>query len=210
MTIVIILVSAGLLVALLVAERRQAEWGRIAKMVASTGFVGVAVASGAVESGYGRWVLVALGLSWLGDLLLTFASRRAFLAGLGVFLAAHIGYLEAFVVRGIAWMAAAAAAAVALMVAGGVWRWLAPHLDDMMRRPVAGYVVVISAMVAVAVGTTAHDLDLRILIGAVAFFVSDLAVARNRFVAPGFGNRAWGLPLYYLAQVLLALSTAMV
>ena len=206
MTIVIILVSAGALVALLVAERRQAEWGRIAKMVASTGFVGVAVASGAVESGYGRWVLVALGLSWLGDLLLTFASRRAFLAGLGVFLAAHISYLEAFVVRGIAWMAAAAAAAVALMVAGGVWRWLAPHLDDVMRRPVAGYVVVISAMVAVAVGTTAHDLDLRILIGAVAFFVSDLAVARNRFVAAGFVNRAWGLPLYYLAQVLLALS----
>jgi uncharacterized membrane protein YhhN len=210
MTALIVGASAGALVALLVAERRQAEWGRIAKMVASTGFVGVAVASGAVESGYGRWVLVALGLSWLGDLLLTFASRRAFLAGLGVFLAAHIGYLEAFVVRGIAWMAAAAAAAVALMVVGGVWRWLAPHLDDMMRRPVAGYVVVISAMVAVAVGTTAHDLDLRILIGAVAFFVSDLAVARNRFVAPGFVNRAWGLPLYYLAQVLLALSTAMV
>jgi len=195
---------------LLVAERRQARWGRIAKMVASTGFVGVAVASGAVESGYGRWVLVALGLSWLGDLLLTIASRRAFLAGLGLFLAAHVGYLAAFMVRGVAWTAVAAGAAIALMVAGGVWRWLAPHLDDRMRRSVAGYVVVISAMVAVAVGTTAHDLDLRILLGVVAFFVSDLAVARNRFVAAGFINRVWGLPLYYLAQVLLALSTAMV
>ncbi len=210
MTVLLLGVSAGALVALLVAERRQAEWGRIAKMVASTGFVGVAIASGAVESGYGRGVLVALGLSWLGDLLLTFASRRAFLAGLVAFLAAHVGYLAAFVVRGIAWMVVAVAAVVALIVAGGVWRWLEPHLDDLMRRPVAGYVVVISAMVAVAVGTTAHDLDLRILFGAVAFFVSDLAVARNRFVVAGFVNRAWGLPLYYLAQVLLALSTAMV
>jgi hypothetical protein len=34
-----------------------------------------------------------------------------------------------------------------------------------------------------------------------------MAVARNRFVAPGVVNRMWGLPLYYLAQVLLA-STA--
>jgi len=206
MAVLFVAVSAGALVALLVAERRKTRWGRIAKMVASTGFVGVAIASGAVESGYGRGVLVALGLSWLGDLLLTFASRRAFLVGLGVFLVAHIGYLAAFAVRGIAWMAVAVAAAVVLMGAGGVWRWLVPHLDDVMRWPVAGYVAVISAMVAVAVGTTAHDIDLRILFGAVAFFVSDLAVARNRFVAAGFVNRAWGLPLYYLAQVLLALS----
>ena len=206
MTALIVGVSTVALVALLIAEHRDAIWRRPVKMFASSGFVGVAISSGAIDSGYGRWVLVALGLSWLGDLLLTFASRRAFLAGLVVFLLAHIGYLAAFAVRGIAWTAVTVAAAVVLMVAGGVWRWLAPHLDDVMRRPVAGYVVVISAMVAVAVGTTAHDLDLRILIGAVAFFVSDLAVARNRFVAAGFVNRAWGLPLYYLAQVLLALS----
>jgi hypothetical protein len=29
-------------------------------------------------------------------------------------------------------------------------------------------------------------------------------VARDRFVAPGFVNRAWGLPLYFGAQLLFA------
>ena len=43
--------------------------------------------------------------------------------------------------------------------------------------------------------------------GAVSFYASNISVARNQFVAPGRVNRMWGLPLYYLAQVLLA-STA--
>jgi hypothetical protein len=44
--------------------------------------------------------------------------------------------------------------------------------------------------------------------GAVAFTASDISVARDRFMQHGFANRAWGLPLYYLAQVMLALSAA--
>jgi hypothetical protein len=38
--------------------------------------------------------------------------------------------------------------------------------------------------------------------------LSDLSVARDRFVAPGFVNRAWGLPTYFAAQLLLAASVA--
>jgi uncharacterized membrane protein YhhN len=40
--------------------------------------------------------------------------------------------------------------------------------------------------------------------GAVLFYLSDLAVARHRFVRPAFLNRAWGLPAYYAGQLLLA------
>ena len=36
------------------------------------------------------------------------------------------------------------------------------------------------------------------------FCLSDLAVTRDRFIARSFWNGAWGLPLYYGAQVLLA------
>jgi len=36
------------------------------------------------------------------------------------------------------------------------------------------------------------------------FYVSDLSVARDRFVARAFVNRARGLPAYYAAQVLMA------
>jgi len=44
--------------------------------------------------------------------------------------------------------------------------------------------------------------------GAVLFFASDLAVARDKFVAKGFVNRAWGLPVYYAGQLLIAWSLA--
>jgi uncharacterized membrane protein YhhN len=40
--------------------------------------------------------------------------------------------------------------------------------------------------------------------GAALFYLSDLAVARQRFVAPGFENKLIGLPLYYAGQLLLA------
>lgn len=75
-----------------------------------------------------------------------------------------------------------------------------------MRRPVFAYIIVISLMVTAAFGTVAADPDWRIAVGAVAFFVSDLLVARDRFVVPAFVNRTIGLPLYYLGQTLLALS----
>jgi len=42
--------------------------------------------------------------------------------------------------------------------------------------------------------------------GAALFYLSDLAVARQRFVHEDFINRALGLPTYYLGQLLLALT----
>ena len=40
------------------------------------------------------------------------------------------------------------------------------------------------------------------------FALSDLAVARNQFVAPGPANGLWGTPLYFVSQLLLAASIA--
>jgi hypothetical protein len=42
------------------------------------------------------------------------------------------------------------------------------------------------------------------------FTASDIAIVRNRFVAPGFVNRLWGLPLYYAAQLIIAWSIMVV
>jgi uncharacterized membrane protein YhhN len=67
---------------------------------------------------------------------------------------------------------------------------------------VIAYIAVISTMLAAAAGTRVP----LIAVGALAFYFSDLSVARDRFVAPGFINRAWGLPLYYGAQLLLGWS----
>ena len=48
--------------------------------------------------------------------------------------------------------------------------------------------------------------NVKILAGAIAFYLSDLFVARDRFLKNDFINRLVGLPLYYLGQFLLAFS----
>ena len=71
-----------------------------------------------------------------------------------------------------------------------------------------GLVLAIGLMMASAVACTAPTVQpTAIWLGAGLFLVSDLFVARQRFVAPGFVNRLFGLPLYYVGQLLLA-STA--
>lgn len=195
---------------LLVAERRGARAGvAVAKPLASTGFLAVALAAGATGSGYGRIVLAALALSWIGDVLLIARGASAlFLAGLVAFLLGHVGYVAAFAQRGVDAAWALAALLAAAFVAAGVLRWLWPHVSGEMRGPVAAYVVVITAMVVLSLGTFgAHGVAL-IPLGAVCFWISDVAVARERFVVDAFANKLWGLPLYYGGQLLLAASVA--
>ncbi|MFZ0493262.1 MAG: lysoplasmalogenase family protein, partial [Acidimicrobiia bacterium] len=108
----------------------------------------------------------------------------------------------AFVILSLEWPVVLIVGGVSLVVGAFVFVWLYPHLDRAMVGPVVAYVAVISVMVVTAAASTAPV----VILGAVAFYFSDLSVARDRFVAPGFVNRVWGLPLYYGAQLLLAWS----
>jgi len=178
------------------------------KMIAATGYVGLALAGGASDTGYGRAMLAALCLCWVGDLLLIAPGRGpAFLGGLGTFLAGHLAFAWAFQIRGteLAWVSMGGI--VALVVGLGVLRWLAAHdVPERMKAPVGLYVGAITAMVAMSVGTYGVDGTWIIPAGAVAFMASDIFVARERFVVSSPVNVSLGLPLYFLAQVLLALS----
>lgn len=176
----------------------RAEW--LFKPAAALTFIVAALASGATASTFGRVLLAGLLLAAAGDVLLIFRTRRSFLAGLVAFLLGHLAYAVAFAVRGVELPRVLLATGLLGAVAVPVLRWLWPHVERPMRGPVAAYVTVITAMVAFAAGTGAPLL----LVGAIAFYLSDLAVARERFVARGFVNRAWGLPLYFFAQLLLA------
>lgn len=209
----LVFVTLAVVVVLLVAEKRDLlTWIWIAKPLASTGFVCVAVAAGALagDAGcYGRWVLAGLCLSWWGDVLLIPKGRPAvFRAGVIAFLLGHLAYAAAFASRGLAPVAALSAGLVISGVGWLVLRWLRPHLPAEMRLAVPAYVVVISGMLVCAVASVAAAGGPAILLGAGMFYVSDLAVARDRFVSPGFANRAWGLPLYYGGQLVLAASVA--
>jgi uncharacterized membrane protein YhhN len=155
-------------------------------------------------SGYGKLILIGLIAGLAGDLLLEVRAAAGFLFGLGAFLVGHLAYTGAFALDRPDW-GLTASAAVALSVFGvGVAKWLKPHLPPKLKVPVQIYIVVILAMTAAGIGLV----ERRILasMGAVTFLASDLAVARQRFVRAGFVNSAWGLPLYYLGQVLLAWS----
>src|SRR5665811_628416 len=207
MTTAAVLFTIVFAAALVRAEVTTSPALRWFKMLASTGFIAIALSAGATSSTFGRFVLVALALSWIGDLLLTYQVRQAFLGGLVSFLLGHVAYSVAFGTLGVRLSVLAGVAVAVTIIAIFVWRWLAPHIGD-MTGPVVAYIVVISVMVVLAFGAFGDGATWLIPVGATLFFVSDLFVARNQFVAPGIMNRVWGLPLYYLAQILLALSVA--
>ena len=198
---VVTLAATGVTLAL---EPQSPQHARLSKMVASTGFIAVAILVGAFDTAFGTLVVVGLALSWAGDLLLTYRGDRTFLLGLVSFLLGHVAYVAAFVVRGQSpgWLIAGLIVTGALAIVIGPW--LLPHVGDGMRIPVIAYMAVISAMLLTAAGTQGHATDWRILMGAGLFYVSDIYVARNRFVTPGRINRLVGLPLYYAGQLLLA------
>lgn len=185
------------------AERAQLHRVRaVNKAVASVSFVLAALQAGALDAGpAGLSLLVALGLSVVGDLLLLSRAKRAFLAGLGAFLSAHVAFVATFLTLSPDPRVAAVAAVPVVIVCAAVWRWLAPRAGS-LRGPVLAYVIVIGAMTATSFGLVATDL--RVPVAAVVFLLSDLCVARDRFVSPGWDNRLVGLPLYYGAQLLFA------
>ena len=207
---VLILICAVAVAGLLVAERRNSQRGKwLTKPVASLAFVATALASNALDTVYGELILLGLLLSLLGDILLIPEDRpRAFRAGVLAFGAGHGAFAAAFLSQPLdmAWLAGSGAVLAATLFA--VWRWLRPTLPGDMRIAVSGYLVVIGVMSALACAFAGAGGPFTAALGALTFTASDVSVARDRFVRHEFFNRAWGLPLYYCAQLLLALSPA--
>jgi len=194
---------------LLLAERFARPVAHaVLKLSASLAFVLVALSLDALASGYGRWIVAALALSWLGDAALLSRRPGAFLAGLGAFLLAHLCFALAFCFGAFSLEAFLIALAPALGAGVAVGRWLWPHLGAADRGPVAAYLAAILVMCAAAAGYGAATGRWQVLLGAVMFAASDVAVARDRFVVRSFRNKAWGSPAYYVAQLILAWSIA--
>jgi uncharacterized membrane protein YhhN len=178
----------------------------VAKLIASTAFIALALRSGAMSSTYGRLILLGLALSWCGDMFLTGHSQTAFLGGLSAFLLAHVAYVSAFIAhgyhRGGTFTAAVPITAAAIVV----WAWLQPHTAPALSIPVRAYIAVISLMVIFAFGTRGKGGSIFIIAGATLFFLSDLSVAALRLVQTDYPTYVLGLPAYYAGQVCLALS----
>ncbi|RLB17756.1 MAG: lysoplasmalogenase [Deltaproteobacteria bacterium] len=162
---------------------------------------------------YFAFVLIGLIFCLCGDVCLALPQKRAFIVGLISFLLGHLLYIAAFSFTASFRIPALPAVLATLGVSTGVYLWLRPHLGR-MHGPVAAYVVVITAMVCMVWGLQGSQ-SLNItgrrtaLFGAIIFYLSDLFVARDRFLTASFVNRLAGLPTYYTGQFLLAFSVGL-
>jgi uncharacterized membrane protein YhhN len=201
-----ILLCAVFVFGLVVAEHRQDRTVMaVTKLAAASCFLGEAWAASGLESAYGRLILLGLGLCWIGDALLLRPGRtRVFQLGIGAFLMGHVAYGVAFVSLGFSPAALAVTALVLLPMMLAVARWLIPHVPGDFRVPVVAYLLVISAMVCLAVAAAFRGGPPAAAAGAIAFAVSDLFVARDRFVTQGPANARFGLPLYFGSQLAIA------
>ncbi len=132
-------------------------------------------------------LVVALGLSALGDFLLAHRGEKPFLAGLAAFLAAHIAYV---------WLFLGAAGSGAFILPAEVWRLAAAILivvhtafmarillgavGDRLRLPVLIYILAIAAM---GVSGALHVTP-QVFAGVALFIASDTLLAVERFLVP--------------------------
>ncbi|KAG0352661.1 YhhN-like protein-domain-containing protein [Gamsiella multidivaricata] len=167
--------------------------------------VAPAVMTEGFHTTYTRAMMGAFVLGYIGDVLLIPA--WGFLPGLASFLAGHAAFMVAFTIHGQDMTARQRGLGFVVAMAATVGPWLLPKIKDkVMRGAVVAYMLVISGMVLTAFGSVNSGQDYlpERIVGALMFFFSDLFVARQQFVHQTTFNKWIGLPLYYVAQLLLA------
>lgn len=159
-------------------------------------------------------VLMALGLSAIGDTLLLFSEGPSgplfFLLGLGAFLFAHFFYTGYFFSKdkrhnGFLKKSPVWALPALLWTAALLW-WLLPDVPDAMQVPVVVYACTITAMLLSVVnlhGQVAGPVFTQLLAGGVLFVCSDSLLAINKFGHPFDGARLAIMTTYLGAQFLL-------
>jgi uncharacterized membrane protein YhhN len=202
-----------LLAALLFYAKKESTRGLLmTKPFLSTLFVIAALAGPHGYLQYFRLVLAGLLFCMAGDVFLIFiSSKRLFMAGLVSFLVGHILYSIAFFTAASPGTLALVVAVLCPVISGSVFTWLRPHLGALLV-PVVAYISIITVMVIGAASFAGNELlgsagRTLAFSGAVLFYVSDIFVARHRFVKKEYLNRLTGLPLYYAGQFMVAYST---
>lgn len=159
------------------------------------------------------WFGLGILLSLAGDVLLMISLDRLFLAGLVAFLMAHAAYIIGFNIPVPQMSVWGIALAVIIGIGGArvIRRILAPLESKgrgRMRMPIAVYGVVISIMLLSAMlklTDVAWDAGAALLVslGAFLFYISDVILAWNKFVAPIPNGRIYNIAAYHLGQIAL-------
>ncbi|MBN1306154.1 MAG: lysoplasmalogenase [Anaerolineales bacterium] len=158
------------------------------------------------------WFGIGLLFSAAGDLALIFIDRL-FIQGLVAFLLAHIAYLVGFNIplpefNGWGPFVAIVIGLTALRLVRPIVNGVRARGQDRLVVPVIVYSTVITLMLLAAFLTLFRSgwhlpAALTVSLGALLFFVSDVILAWNRFVAPIKNGRMINIGLYHLAQIIL-------
>jgi alkenylglycerophosphocholine/alkenylglycerophosphoethanolamine hydrolase len=163
--------------------------------------------------GASLWFGLGIVFSLSGDILLMLALDRFFIFGLGTFLLAHLAYvigfntpLPEFSLWGIVF---------AVMISLGGARIIRRILDTLaakgqtrMRIPIIVYSTVISIMLLSAM-IKLMDISWQagaaalVSSGAFLFYLSDIILAWNKFVAPIQHGRIYNIAAYHIGQIML-------
>jgi uncharacterized membrane protein YhhN len=211
----IIFSAVTLLAGLLFFEKNGNQKGKLpTKTILSCLFIFTALVQSRPIPGYFYILLIGLIFCLGGDVFLALPRERMFLFGLVSFLLGHIFYVGSFFYLADLSHGSWIGVGIGLVASGGVFFWLRPYLGSLLI-PVIAYIVVITVMLVgswTVLCDAGVELSGRLMVfgGAVSFYVSDLFVARDRFLKTEFKNRLIGLPLYYFGQFLLAFSVGAV
>lgn len=215
MIMILLILAIVLLVVLLFFEKQENRKGMLpTKTVLSLLFIVAAVSQIHLMQPYTLFIVIGLLFCLGGDVFLALPQDRMFLLGLVSFLLGHVCYVIGFIWIADPSILTLTGVIITVLLGILIYTWLKPHLGT-MKKPVIAYILVISFMFIGAwsvLGMPQQSIMARLLIfvGAACFYVSDIFVARDRFLKTGFINRLLGLPLYYLAQFLIAFSIGMV
>jgi len=195
-------------------------WGKV-EMFAKPAvmiFLFVWLYAGTILHGALLWFGIGIIFSLIGDVLLL-SPNRFFLPGLIAFLLAHVAYIIGFAINAAlpnAWDIFFAF--IILLSAVRVLQRFIPALRSKgmnnLILPVEIYALTISVMLFFAVRTLADpnwqtNTTALVSVGAFLFYISDLILAWNRFVAPIQNGRLLNIVAYHLGQIALIVGVAM-
>lgn len=162
------------------------------------------------------WFGLGILLSLVGAVLLMISLDRFFLAGLVAFLLAHIAYVIGFNIPVPEMSVWGIALAVMIGVGGArvIRRIIAAQGQGRMRMPILVYSIVISLMLLSAMLKLTDvkweaGAALLVSLGAFLFYISDIILAWNKFVAPIQHGRIYNIAAYHLGQIALIAGVVM-
>lgn len=184
-------------------ERKPLEY--LCKPLTLALLIGAALALDPADDTVRTWFVIALALSLLGDVFLMLP-QDLFVPGLASFLLGHIAYVGGFAADGLVasrlGIGIVLVAIAVALIGAPILRAVRNGDEPALAVPVLAYMLVISAMVACAIGVGSPFA----IVGAGLFYASDSLIAWNRFVAETRKGRLAIISTYHLAQVGLVLS----